>query len=66
MLLVIQQKILCGIVNFVFIKDVVLTGELVLYVLTQLVSTDLGLAQLFNSMKTTCIRELPAFVSVTF
>lgn len=66
MLLVIQQKILCGIVNFVFIKDVVLTEELVLYVLTQLVSTGLGLAQLFNSMKTTCIRELPTFLSVTF
>ena len=66
MLLVIQQKILCGIVNFVFIKDVVLTEELVLYVLTQLVSTGLGLAQLFNSMKTTCIRELLTFVSVTF
>ena len=49
---------LCWVVNILNIITVVLKKELVLYVLTQLVSTYLSLWQLFNSMKTNCIWEL--------
>ena len=58
MLIAMEVKILCGIVNILNIITVVLRKELVSYVQTQFVSTDLGLSQLFNSMKTNCIREL--------
>ena len=58
MLIAMEVKMLCGIANTLNIIIVVLRKELVLYVLTRLVSTDLGLLQLFNLMKINCIWEV--------
>ena len=58
MLIVVEVKMLCWVVNILNIIIVVLKKELVLYVLTQLVSTYLGLLQLLNSVKTNWIWEL--------
>ena len=58
MLIAMELKKLWGIVNILKMIIVVLMKELVLYVLTHLVSANLGLSQMFNFMKTTSIREL--------
>ena len=52
------MKILCGIVIIINMIIVVLGKELALYVQTHSVSENLGLSELFYSMKTTCIWEL--------
>ena len=57
-LIVMELKKLWGIVNILKMIIAALTKELVLYVLTHLVSANLGLSQMFNFMKTSCIREL--------
>ena len=58
MFIVVEVKILWGIAIIAVMMTVVLLKELVLCALTHFVSAYLGLSQLFNLMKTTCLWEL--------